>query len=282
MKLEALTDTQRTLLIPLWGRARAVREGSSLLDDPLSAEIADRLAPDLQWARRNRWGDTVHAVRARVMDDLIRSFLRSHPHATVVNLGAGLDTAFYRLDNGLLDWIDVDLPEVIALRRELLPEAQRVRSFPGSFLDPAWLEMLGRERKDVFIQAAGLFIYFREQEVREFVDRLARTLPGGELAFDYQSKVSRLFGNGGLRSAGMGGARLQWGMNGARGLSAWSERAEVAEAFPLFDRIDPGALGSRATLWAARMMDLVRAVMVAHLRFRSVPRGGAPPSPRDS
>ena len=43
----------------------------------------------------------------------------AHPEGLVVNLGAGLDTRFYRLDNGTIAWIDIDLPEVVAFRQKL-------------------------------------------------------------------------------------------------------------------------------------------------------------------
>lgn len=272
MDLDGLTDTQRTLMIPLLGRARATREGGALLHDPLAAEIADRLRQAATGVRTHRQSDLIHAVRARTMDDLIRAFLGTHPRATIVNLGAGLDTAFYRLDNGALRWIDVDLPEVIELRRRLLPQAPRVRSFAGSFLDLQWLDTVGPSPEGLFFQAAGLFVYFPRGEVRAFVDRLARKAQGAELIFDYQSTMSRLFGNAGMRSAGLGRARLRWGMNGARVLSRWSSRAEVVEAFPLFARVGTEAFESRAALRAARTMDRLRAIMIAHLRFQSDPR----------
>lgn len=269
MNIDELNDTQRTLLIPLWGRARAAREASPLLRDPLAAEVADRLDPGhrLRDSNMHRQSDAVHIVRARVMDDFIRDYLVEHPRATVVNLGAGLDTAFFRVDNGQLNWVDIDLPEVIELRRHLLPSADRVQTIARSFLDPSWLELLDACRDGLFFQAAGLFIYFDRQQVSGFVDRLAQSAPGGELVFDYQSKLSRLFGNRGLQAAGMGGARLRWGMNGSRGLEKWSLHATLAEAFPLFEHVDPADLGGGAVLRAARMMDRVKAIMVARLRF---------------
>jgi O-methyltransferase involved in polyketide biosynthesis len=54
----------------------------------------------------------------------------AHPEGLVVNLGAGLDTRFYRLDNGTITWIDIDLPEVVAfspepIRRRLTPDLIR-------------------------------------------------------------------------------------------------------------------------------------------------------------
>ena len=49
-----------------------------------------------------------------------RVFLASHPDAVVVHIGCGLDSRFERVDNGRVEWYDLDLPEVIELRRTFI------------------------------------------------------------------------------------------------------------------------------------------------------------------
>ena len=77
-------------------------------------------------------------ARAKQFDDKVRAYITVHPRASVVNIGAGLDTAFYRVDNGLIHWYDLDLPLVINFRRQLLLEPERVTFIAKSFLDPSW------------------------------------------------------------------------------------------------------------------------------------------------
>ncbi len=45
--------------------------------------------------------------------------------AAVVNLGCGLDDTFSRVDNGQCRGYNLDMPDVIAVRNELLPAAER-------------------------------------------------------------------------------------------------------------------------------------------------------------
>ena len=45
----------------------------------------------------------------------------------MVALGEGLETGFWRVDNGSVNWLTVELPEMAALRRELLPAAPNLR-----------------------------------------------------------------------------------------------------------------------------------------------------------
>lgn len=86
-------------------------------------------------------------------------YITEHPRASVINLGAGLDTTFYRIDNGLIHWYDLDLPTVIDLRRQLLLDHDRVTYIAKSFLDPSWCEEVNAQN-GVFMIAAGLFHYF--------------------------------------------------------------------------------------------------------------------------
>ena len=93
-----------------------------LLKDPRAVEIVDRLDYDFGDASR---GAGWHAVRVATFDAAIRRFLARHPSGTVVALGEGLETQFWRVDNGRMRWISVDLPEALELRRKLLPEGPR-------------------------------------------------------------------------------------------------------------------------------------------------------------
>jgi len=83
-----------------------------------------------------------------------------HPRASVVNIGAGLDTTFYRVDNGLIHWYDLDLPAVFDIRRRLLPEPDRVTYIAKSFLDPSWPRTSHTE-DGVFMIAGGCSISLR-------------------------------------------------------------------------------------------------------------------------
>ena len=117
-----LSGTPETLLWNLGRRAAAARARRPLLKDPRAVEIVDRLDYDFGDASR---GAGWHAVRVATFDAAIRRFLARHPSGPVVALGEGLETQFWRVDNGRMRWISVDLPEALELRRKLLPEGPR-------------------------------------------------------------------------------------------------------------------------------------------------------------
>lgn len=175
-----LSGVPQTLLWNLGRRAAAARTGASLLKDPLAIEVAGRLRYDFTGASRGaRW----HAVRVATFDAAVRRFLDRHPAGTVVALGEGLETQFWRLDNGRMRWLSVDLPAVLDLRRRVLPDSPRQASYAGSALDPGWLGQLD-PAEPVLVTAQGLLPYFQQNQVHQLIAAIAARLPGSSLVFD--------------------------------------------------------------------------------------------------
>lgn len=180
-----LDGVAETALWTLWFRSLEAQRGDAVLDDPLAIELVRKL----DYPFEERFGRLfpahvqIQALRVRTFDREVRRFLADHPDGTVVALGEGLETQFWRVDNGSVQWLTVDLPEPIALRTALLPRHDRQRVFAGSALDPAWTELVDR-RQGVLITAQGLLMYLRPEQVRELLGICATKFPGGTLVFD--------------------------------------------------------------------------------------------------
>jgi O-methyltransferase involved in polyketide biosynthesis len=178
-----LTGVPETALWNLYQRASAARAGH--LDDPRAVEVLVRL--DYPFERFDLpYGGLaarLHALRVRTVDAALRRVLADVPDATVVALGEGFETQFWRVDNGRLRWLTLDLPEVVAVRREALSDGPRNRTLAGSAGDPEWTAQVDRERP-VIITAQGLLPYFERNEVHRMLTAWARRLPGAWLMFD--------------------------------------------------------------------------------------------------
>lgn len=176
-----LRDVAATLLGPLYARAADARDSLPLLGDDLACELVDRLEHDFsRFAARPRFAPV---VRTLVFDDLVRRFLRVHPTGTVVEIGAGLNTRFERLDNGHQRWFDVDLPEVTTLRRALLPSSSRRTHVAASIVEASWLDLIATARPPVCFVFEAVLGYVGDQ-LRTVLERVARRFPGATLAFD--------------------------------------------------------------------------------------------------
>jgi O-methyltransferase involved in polyketide biosynthesis len=178
-----LSGVQQTLLGNLGRRAAAARIGA--LEDPMAIRVVDRL--DYDFADFTR-GARLHAVRVATFDAAVGRFLGWHPAGTVVALGEGLETQFWRLDNGQVRWLTVDLPEAMEVRRRLLPDGPRQSSHCGSALDLNWLDELD-PAVPVAVTAQGLLPYFQRDQVHELIAGIAERLPGALLVFDVVPEV---------------------------------------------------------------------------------------------
>jgi len=169
------------MLWPLYGRAAEARRPGGVFRDENAVRIENGIAYDFK--RSFGRPDLGHAIRAVAFDRELREWLCRHPNGQVVALGEGLETQFYRLDNGLLRWLSVDLPEAIQIRSHFIPDSARHKNVAGSALDLGWLEHLEPNRP-VFITAAGLLMYFQPYEVRRLITGIAEAIPNAEIMFD--------------------------------------------------------------------------------------------------
>lgn len=188
MKAEKVdfTGVQSTMLVTLFLRALDAKEAKSVLGDRFAAEAVERIAYD--WTKidkpnmaRNRFPVV---LRAKQFDEWTTEFLRRHPDATVLHLACGLDSRAFRLDLPAgVRWFDVDLPDVMELRRKLYQETDGYRMISASVTDEAWLAEISAG-KPALILAEGLLMYLHEAEVRQLLRRLTDHFQSGELILD--------------------------------------------------------------------------------------------------
>ena len=153
----------------------------------------------------------------------------------MVNIGAGLDATFYRVDNGTIRWYDLDLPAVIDVRRQLLPEPHRVTYIAKSLLDPSWCKDIKHSEEGVFMIASEVLQFFEEPQVKKFFSMLSDNFPDGEIVFTSMSRS-----DGGFREwidmfppEQRGAMRAAW----AEALKDWWEKAPQDQKDKLKDVI---------------------------------------------
>jgi O-methyltransferase involved in polyketide biosynthesis len=229
MDLEGVPET---LLWTLYHRAVEARRADAVLNDPMAVELVDAI--DYPFEARFGSGAGGHAqwqaLRVRCFDEEVERFVAAHPDGTVVALGEGLETQFWRVDNGRVRWLTVDLPETVALRRRLLPQSPRHRMVARSALDPSWMAEVDASR-GVLLTAQGLLMYFEYDEVRRLVAACAEWFRGGALLFDavpcwlsLRSRSGKLHGPGSYRSP-----PWHWGIDSQTATDLATAHPNVAE-----------------------------------------------------
>ncbi len=218
-----LTGVCETLLIPLWARAVETQRPDAIIRDPIALEIYENLDYDFSKFEGAWMTQTGIAVRTKLLDEATAAFIEDSPRGTVINLGAGLSTRFARLDNGKIRWFEVDLPEVIALRRSFFRESKRYRCIAGSVTDPATLDCLETGRQPVLILAEGLFMYFAEEEVRSVFERLSTRFPGAQMLLEMLAPCALGMGRYDpcLSRIARGSLEFRWALSDCREMESW-------------------------------------------------------------
>jgi O-methyltransferase involved in polyketide biosynthesis len=179
--LEGVPETQ---LWTLYQRAAEARRRDTVLEDPKAVELVDAIGYPFEERFGTKAFGQWQALRARRFDQEVRRFLAHHPDGTVVSLGEGLETQFWRVDNGRVRWLTVELPESAEVRRTVLPAGSpRQRILGCSALDVRWMDEVDATR-GVLITAQGLLMYLRPAEVHGLITACARRFPGAALVFD--------------------------------------------------------------------------------------------------
>ena len=171
-----LNELSKTLYIPLVGRIYASRHYPSMIHDPKAIGLESSLPADAATMNRgqNEYTMVASVARSVNMDRRIRQFLAVHPDAAVISVGCGLETTYWRCDNGRALWFELDLPEVINVRGELLSPGQRQVLIPGDMFDYSWIERVKEySERPTIVVVSGVFYYFEEDRVIDFINHLA-------------------------------------------------------------------------------------------------------------
>lgn len=188
-----LSKVSETLYVPLMGRIYASKHNTDILYDKAAVSIENRLPAQVRKMEgQNEYTLLASATRSKNMDYYIGKFLREHPQGAIVNAGCGLETMFYRNDNGTAFWFELDLPDVIELRKEYFPECERDIYLSYSMFDYAWMDEVkkisGDIKRPVLVVASGLFHYFEKSQVIEFIRKL-RYFNNVSIVFDTVSPI---------------------------------------------------------------------------------------------
>ena len=191
MELE-LGDVQTTALIPLVIKANETLRPNARIKDPKAVEIIQKLNIDTKPYDKFLSHESVIA-RTIMLDRQIKRIIAQAPDTIIVNIGAGFDNRFSRIDNGKIWWFDLDLPDSIAARKKAFPVQERVTMLPGNVLEDAWCpavkEILkSRQSTPVFI-AEDLFMYFTMEQIRTLLNILKMNFSCGILIAEQNSKL---------------------------------------------------------------------------------------------
>lgn len=262
-------SVQETFLLPLWGRAYETKKARPRLIDRKAVEVIARIDYDFDTiAKTQEMSQHGWIARSLFADRTIKRFIAEHPRATIVNLGCGMDTTFSRVDNGQILFYELDLPDVIEIRRQLMGDEQgeRHRYIASSFLDIDYFGQI-EVNDGVLFLAGGVLMYFSEAQVRGFFVSLADYFKQCEVYFDYLSpRGIEMAKKMVLKKGGMDTQFEEgWGIKSASRINRWDSRFRVLSDTPMYKEVR-GALPLKQRFMLA-MSDWMGFGGMAHLRI---------------
>lgn len=277
-----LSTVAETLLIPLYNRAMESQRPDALLKDEIAMELVKQERLDFSRVKQIKMNDFLNTLRilfTREFDLYAYDFISRNPHGLVVHIGCGLDSRFERVDNGQIEWFDLDLPEVITLRRKFIGgERDRYHLLAHSVLEDDWLEVVKKySAHPCLFLAETVFVYFNAWQMKSFVLRLRDHFPGAELVLDGWKPFEIWLGNryfAHTKSVFTG--LMRWGVWNAHAIEGWDNANQTGGTRPIsrdihlidewgfFDRPEPRLARYG---WMAPFFRLLKPMCIYHFQL---------------
>ena len=273
-KIEKNT-VQETLVIPLYSRKLCTELYPNLFQDETAVRLIDQIDYDFSETEKKsrslmqRFGSLEVAMRQNDLAFEVRDYLKGHPNAAVVNLGCGLDGTGRACDNGSCKIYNLDYPDVIAVRNELLPAGEREKNIPCDLNNTEWFAKIDASGGAVFF-ASGVFYYFLTEQVKALVQSMADAFPGGVLVFDAANRTAvKMIAKTWLKSAKIKDVGAYFAVSDApKEIGAWDNRLRVTSRGYMLgynDLKDPSVSGFFRFL--AKVGDGMMKMQIVKIRF---------------
>lgn len=221
----------RTLLLTLLFKAQETRRPDRIIEDPKAMEILERLDVDLSRFRDKKFSQLGTVIRTRRFDNQVRRLLAEWEKPVIVNLACGLDSRFLRTNAGLGIQIDLDLPDVMLLRKRFFPVSERNPQISASMFETWWMDDLLERypgHRFAFIME-GVLMYLQESDIKGLFCNLARRFGGGELHFDtvssFMARHSKMHDS--IRE--FEDVRFTWGLDRPQTIESWNPSLKFTE-----------------------------------------------------
>ncbi len=232
MKIQ-LKNEMETLIIPLYGKAKMSEMG--VFKDPYAEDAIGKLDYDYSSLKIQNKTQVMLAMRAAIIDDFSRNFIRENPKCLVLHLGCGLDARFMRLGLPVGMWFDLDFPEVISIKKELYHETDSYQYIASSITNLKWLDIIQEVENEVLVVAEGVFMYLAEDDIKALLNALKFKFRRCTIIFDAYSKLTAKSSKN-HASLKKTGATIKWGVDDPLEIENYADGVKYLKTLYLTDK----------------------------------------------
>lgn len=168
-----LEGVEKTMLLTLFAKAQHSQKKNHRFYDQKAIDVISQIDYDFSVADKDRFMKYGVISRTIVLDEMVSDYIDKNPHATIVNIGSGMDTRFNRLDNGLIRWYNIDLENSANFRLQYIEDNERVTTLAYSAMDPAWANEIKIESGNLLFIIEGLSMYLTEKDNKDILKIIA-------------------------------------------------------------------------------------------------------------
>lgn len=235
----AITDNiAATLFIPMVMKKRESNRKNPYFNDPYTCKLIEKIDYDFSKFDKAVRSSVGVAIRAKYFDQLTAGFIMKKNNPVIVHIGCGLDPRFQRIGAEVYDKVvfyDLDLPEVIELRKKLLPESGNNIYISSSMLETGWMDSLkSKHPESAFLFVIeGVLMYFEKDDVKSLFKNIAARFKDSKMIFDVAN--SWMCKNSYRHdSVKLTNASLKWGCDNDREPETWAQNLKL-ESSRLFN-----------------------------------------------
>jgi O-methyltransferase involved in polyketide biosynthesis len=264
-ELQGVADT---LFIPLEARIFVSKKFPEYFYDEKALSLAAHIPPASIREKSSEYSFMASVARYYNMDAMTRAFIAKHSACNIINLGAGLETAYFRLNQPSATFYEVDLPKVIETRELLLGKHANEILIGCDLFDLAWTEQVEQSLPTLLL-ASGVFQYFTEEKVIQFIHSIQDSFNKAELIFDATNETGIKYTNRYVRKTGNTEALMHFYVNDGATFAKKATTTLIEERVFFTDarRMLAKKLGLYTRI-AMRVVDNKRRAILLHLRVK--------------
>ncbi len=240
--MQKFEGVANTLFVPLVARINISKRFPEYFIDQKALELEQYLPKDVDKGSFE-YSDITSAARYYNMDRMVTLFVKRQNSCNLVYLGAGLETAYDRLSGHFISvhWYQVDLPEVIEARKVVFGQRKNEALISGDMFSLEWVKEIDSTLPTLLV-VSGVFQYFHEEKIVNFIKRCADTFPKGEMVFDATSESGLKYTNWFIKRTGNPDALMYFGVNDSKafankcGVKLIEERTFFPDALRMLGR----------------------------------------------
>jgi O-methyltransferase involved in polyketide biosynthesis len=266
--MKDLVGVSETLLVPLYARYLETNRPDGIIKDEKAAEVFAKIETGCEKFSRMSLTQLGVAIRTEIITQKIKSFMETDSSITVVNLGAGLSTVFFQVDDGFVNWYEIDLPAVRPIWEKTIGGTKRHVFVECSVLDFSWMKWIKNTASGrVIFIAEGLLMYLEEAEVRSLIIAIRDNFPGSEILVEAISPIVARHSKQ-HPAISKTTAEFRWGVASLREVEKWGHGITLLDELYYLDRY-PERWGWIRLL--RKFPAIRKSFKIGHLRFQGDP-----------